>query len=112
VAKANTPPAPAAPAGASPSGAPPAGSVSVTGTSVTSVAPPPASAPAATGGVQLAAVTPTGDPKADYDKSYSFITSGRYDLAETSFRSFLTAYPKSDLAANAQYFLGESLFAR
>ena len=83
--------------------------VSITGAATPA---PSGGAAAGAGGVQLAAVTPTGDPKTDFDKSYAFITSGRYDLAETSFRSFLAAYPKSDLAANAQFWLGESLFAR
>ena len=61
---------------------------------------------------QVASIGPTGDPRMDYDQAYAMIRSGRYDLAEASFRQFLGAYPGSELAPEAQYWLGESLFAR
>jgi tol-pal system protein YbgF len=61
---------------------------------------------------QLASIAPTGDPRFDYDQAYALIRSGRYDLAETSFRQFLGTYPGDELAPEAQYWLGESYFAR
>jgi tol-pal system protein YbgF len=61
---------------------------------------------------QVASIGPTGDPRVDYDQAYAMIRSGRYDLAEASFRQFLGAYPASELAPEAQYWVGESLFAR
>lgn len=61
---------------------------------------------------QVASIAPTGDPRADYDQAYSLIRSGRYDMAEQSFRQFLSAYPSDELAPEAQYWLGESFFAR
>jgi tol-pal system protein YbgF len=79
------------------------------------VATPPAPAGAAASGsapVQTASLTPTGNSKADYDQAYGFITAGRYDLAETSFRAFLSAYPKDAQAGAAEYWLGESFFLR
>lgn len=71
----------------------------------------PALPPAAGGNTQIASIAPTGDPRADYDQAYRLVTAGRYDVAETAFRQFLTAYPSDELAPDAQYWLGESLYA-
>lgn len=60
---------------------------------------------------QLAAA-PSGDPKDVYDLSYGYILRGEFDTAEASFRQFLQQFPNDPLAGNAQYWLGESLFAR
>src|SRR6185436_12582008 len=77
------------------------------------VAPRPATPPVTTAALPpVAPLTPSGDAKTDYDKSYAFITSGRYDAAESYFRTFLTAYPTSSLAGDAQFWLGQSLFQR
>jgi tol-pal system protein YbgF len=67
--------------------------------------------PAAGDNTQVASIAPTGDPRADYDQAYRLVTAGRYDVAETAFRQFLTAYPSDELAPDAQYWLGESLYA-
>lgn len=56
--------------------------------------------------------TATGDPRMDYEQAYGLIRAGRYDLAENAFRTFLASYPSDDLAPEAQYWLGESFFAR
>jgi tol-pal system protein YbgF len=53
-----------------------------------------------------------GDPRADYERAYASILSGDYDQAETGFRQFLATYPDDSRAADAQYWLGESLFER
>jgi tol-pal system protein YbgF len=53
-----------------------------------------------------------GDPRADYERAYNSILSGDYDRAEAGFRAFLAAHPEDEHAADAQYWLGESLFAR
>ncbi len=75
--------------------------------------PPPVDVPASPPPqTQLAAIAPTGDARTDYDRAYNLIIAGNYDVAEASFRQFLQTYPKNDLAADAQYWLGESLFAR
>ena len=68
-------------------------------------APPPA-------GPDVAMVSPSGDPRSDYNRAYNLILSGDYDQAELGFRQFLEAYPDDALAADAQYWLGESLFVR
>jgi tol-pal system protein YbgF len=51
-------------------------------------------------------------PAGDYDAAYGLVLKGDYDVAETSLRRFLQQYPRDPLAADAQYWLGESLFAR
>jgi tol-pal system protein YbgF len=61
---------------------------------------------------QIASVTPTGDPQTDYTRSYDLFVAGSYDAAETSFRQFIDAYPQDRLAADAQYWLGQTYFVR
>jgi tol-pal system protein YbgF len=63
-------------------------------------------------GPDVAAVQPTGNPDSDYESAYTSILSGDYDTAEAGFRQFLAAYPSDERAPDAQYWLGESLFAR
>ena len=36
------------------------------------------------------------------------LKEGRYEMANTSFREFLSRFPQSSYAGNAQYWLGES----
>jgi tol-pal system protein YbgF len=57
-------------------------------------------------------VAALSDPHAQYEQAYNSILSGDYDRAEAGFRAFLAAHPDDDRAADAQYWLGESLFAR
>ena len=47
-----------------------------------------------------------------YDRAFKLLSESNYDAAEGAFRRFLAAYPKSKLAGNAQYWLGESLYVR
>lgn len=61
---------------------------------------------------QVAATAPTGDPSTDFNRAYNLFNAGNYEVAEVSFRQFLDIYPGSTFAADAQYWLGESLFAR
>lgn len=60
----------------------------------------------------IANVIGSGDPRTDYDQAYSLAVNGDYAGAERGFRTFIENYPDSDLAANAQYWLGESLLAQ
>jgi tol-pal system protein YbgF len=64
-------------------------------------APPSAAAPQA-----------TGNARGDYEAAYGLVMKGDYDVAEAAFRQFLQAHPKDPLAADAQYWVGESLYAR
>lgn len=92
------PPAPAAPATA-PSPAAPT-------LTVEELTPPPAP-PAALESGQL-----SGDPAAVYQKAYDLLASGRYTESQTAFAQFIRTYPQSDLADNAQYWIGEGFYVQ
>lgn len=79
--------APGATPGAAPSG----------GFAPSPVASAPASAPAA------------GAPSADtlYSNGLRDLTSGKYDLSRSEFQDYLKYYGNTDLASNAQFYLGE-----
>lgn len=47
------------------------------------------------------------DPQADYQAAFDLLKTGRYAEAQRGFEGFLLAHPQHDLAANAQYWLGE-----
>ena len=47
-----------------------------------------------------------------YDRGYTLYYQGRYVDAEASFQRFLQANPTSELADNAQYWIGECRYAR
>ncbi len=79
-----------------------------TGTS-TSTTPPPATAPRV-----VSAVQKKGAPKTEqdvYDSAMALFKEGKYDEAIVNFRDFLKKYPSSDLADNAQFWIGESYMA-
>jgi tol-pal system protein YbgF len=73
-------------------------------------APPPRNF-SATGAV--ASVAPPSDsPKDTYDLGYGYVLRKDYALAEETFQAFLKKYPTDRRAADAQFWLGESLFQR
>ena len=45
-----------------------------------------------------------------YSQAFSALKAGSYSIAITGFRDFLTTYPASPLAENAQYWLGEAYY--
>jgi len=51
-------------------------------------------------------------PDAIYDEAFAHIRDGRYEEAEKGFKNFLRRYPDHDLAANAEYWLGETYYVR
>lgn len=61
---------------------------------------------------RYAATPPTPSARDEYDASYGYILSGEYELAERSFRSFLANHPTDNRVGAAQFWLGESYFAR
>jgi len=86
-------------------------------------APPSGQAPASPGGTTptAGAVTPptpspttppmnsTGTtPRRLYETAYADYTAGQWSLAIQGFETYLKTYPKSDLADDAQYYIGES----
>jgi len=51
------------------------------------------------------------DPNQLYEQAAQDLTQGRYPLALQGFRDFVLRFPATDLADNAQYGVGECLFA-
>lgn len=51
-------------------------------------------------------------PKELYDEATAAVKKQQYKTAQTLFEAFLHLYPKNALAGNAQYWLGETYFAR
>jgi tol-pal system protein YbgF len=72
--------------------------------------PPPPRNTNATGAV--ATLPPTQTPRDEYDLGYGYLLRKDYALAEDTLRSFLKKHPSDRLAADAQFWLGESMFQR
>jgi tol-pal system protein YbgF len=51
-------------------------------------------------------------PRALYDAAYQDLTRGNHGLAIMGFQEVLAKFPKSELADNAQYWIGESYYAQ
>ncbi|MDR2191321.1 MAG: tetratricopeptide repeat protein [Endomicrobium sp.] len=47
-----------------------------------------------------------------YQNSYSDFSMAKYDLAYQGFKSFLDKYPNAELAAQAQFYMGECLYSK
>ena len=79
---------------------------------------PPVPAPATAGGAATGELTvpapaaPVVDPMETYQAAYRDYQRGNFDLAIEGFRDYLGASPNSDLADNAAYWIGESLFSQ
>lgn len=54
----------------------------------------------------------SGNAQVDYDGAFQMLQRSDYPGAEQAFRAFVARYPKHELAGNAQYWLGESFYAR
>jgi tol-pal system protein YbgF len=76
----------------------------------TSAATPGTGAPSS--GEMTVPATPAGDPMETYQAAYRDYQRGNFDLAIEGFRDFLEGSAKSDLADNAAYWIGESLFSQ
>jgi len=59
-------------------------------------------------------VIPAGAPSTDtlYSNGLRDITSGKYDLARSEFQDYLKFYGDTDLASNAQFYLGEIAYSQ
>lgn len=53
-----------------------------------------------------------GTPESEYETAYKLLSDKDYTGAQTAFAKFVKAHPNHDLAGNAQYWLGESYYAR
>ncbi len=59
----------------------------------------------------LAQITP-GNPEQLFAAAYADYSRGNYELALSEFRQYVETYPDSELSDNAQYWIGEILFAQ
>lgn len=78
-------------------------------------AAPPEAAEGQPAGGQVtvpATAPPAGNPMETYQAAYRDYQRGNYDLAIEGFRDFLETSSSSDLADNASYWIGESLFSQ
>ena len=74
---------------------------------------PAAGAANPTGSSPSSSAVPSGPaPSADtlYSNGLRDITSGKYDLARSEFEDYLKFYGETDLASNAQFYLGEIFY--
>jgi len=80
----------------------PAPATSTATPTTSTVAPPNSSA------------VPSAAPSADtlYSNGLRDITSGKYDLARSEFQDYLKYYGDTDLASNAQFYLGEIAYSQ
>lgn len=71
---------------------------------------PGAAAAGAAGAGAAAAASASADvaDKVSYQAAFDLLKEGQYDHAIAAFKSFLVTYPNSQLADNAQYWLGEA----
>ncbi len=60
----------------------------------------------------LAGAAPGQSPQESYDQAYGLILRRDYKSAQRAFQAFLSRFGNSSLAGNAQYWLGESYYAR
>jgi tol-pal system protein YbgF len=81
------------------------------------VAPPVAAAsnapaPARAAPLAPAPARPVGSDQQNYQAAFDLIQARKYEDAGRAFREFLTAFPQSPLADNAQYWLAETHYVR
>jgi tol-pal system protein YbgF len=74
-----------------------------------SAAPAPAAASASAPAPAPVAATPGGEVQ-DYEAAFALMKQGYYERGAKSFREFIAHYPKSSLAGNAQYWIGEASY--
>lgn len=81
----------------------PASQKGTLGGEVAVVPPAPATAPAE---------PPDGSPQDQYNYAFGLLRQANYPAAEQALRAFIQRYPNDLLAANAQYWLGETYYVR
>jgi tol-pal system protein YbgF len=73
---------------------------------------PPAPPAAAADDTVVAALPASNDPEELYRNAYQFILSGDYGTAESGFRDHIARFPQDGRAADAHFWLGESLLGQ
>ncbi len=101
-----------------PGGAPLAGATAIVGTLTPpgkSPEPPPRSTDplsAAAPGPASDGVLPGGSATEQYNYAFGLMKQANYPAAEVAFREFVAVHPTDQMAGNAQYWLGETYYAR
>jgi tol-pal system protein YbgF len=74
----------------------------------------PGSSPPASGQktASVDGTLPTGSAQDQYNYAMGLLTQANYPAAEQAMRSFIQRWPNDPLAANAQYWLGETFYVR
>src|SRR4051794_37397985 len=67
-----------------------------------------AASAAGTAGNASGLPVPQGDDRANYQAAFDLLKDGKYPEAAAAFKQFLTTFSTSQLADNAQYWLGEA----
>ncbi len=73
---------------------------------------PPPQPPRGAGGTGLTTAPPAQTPKDEFDLGIGYMQRRDYALAEETMRNFAQKYPTHPLAADSQYWLGESFYQR
>jgi tol-pal system protein YbgF len=96
--------------GASAGSAPAAGGASPAGPPGSTVLPAGAAAAAGAGAGSPPATGAGAADTVSYQAAFGLLKGNQYDQAIQAFQSFLSTYPTSPLADNAQYWLGEAYY--
>ena len=88
----------------------PAGTVPAASPGAASAQPITGSSPVAASGAPAGGPPPSADTL--YSNGLRDITSGKYDLARSEFQDYLKYYGDTDLASNAQFYLGEIAYSQ
>ena len=71
-----------------------------------------AAGPAAPGAAAAPSSSPAPSANTLYSNAYSDLNAGKYDLAWSEFRDYLKYFGDTELASNAQFYLGEVAYAQ
>jgi len=71
-----------------------------------------AAAPAAPGAAAASPANPAPSANTLYSNAYSDLNAGKYDLAWSEFRDYLKYFGDTELASNAQFYLGEIAYVQ
>ena len=61
--------------------------------------------------VSVAAVNPGVSPQRLYDTAYADFTTGQWGLSIQGFEAYISSFPRSELADDAQFFIGSNHYA-
>jgi tol-pal system protein YbgF len=75
-------------------------------------APPPALTSTAAAHPAPARALPSGSPTEQFNHAFGLLRKADYPAAEVALKAFIEGHPRDPMAGNAQYWLGETYYAR